>query len=88
MTPEDEGRRILDEKLKAYVADRYTFVRGFVRFVIRQGHGALCSIEDPKTRTPITWQARGRQLYGAELFNDAMREELVRMKEQGETVGA
>lgn len=77
----DEGQRILDAKIAVYIEERRKlFVRGFARFVIGQGVGALCSVMDPKTKKPITWQTRGRQLYGAELFTTVMREELEKLK--------
>lgn len=77
----DEGRAALDAKLEAYCEERKQFVRGFVRLVIRQGHGAKCGIIDPRTKEPMSWQARGRQLYGVELFNQVFREELARRSE-------
>lgn len=78
---EEDGTKILDAKVAEYIEERKRlFVRGFARFVIRQGAGALCSIEDPKTKRPITWQARGRQLYGVTLFNAVLREEIEALK--------
>lgn len=72
---------MLDPAIEAYIEERKKqFVRGFARFVIKQGVGALCSIVDPKTKKPVTWQTRGRQLYGAELFTTVMREEVAALK--------
>lgn len=77
----EDGRKILDEKIEAYLEERKQFVRGFARLVIRQGPGALCGVLDAKTKQPITWQTRGRQLYGVRLFNETFREELARREE-------
>lgn len=69
----------LDAKIAVYLEERRRlFVRGFAKFVIAQGSGALApSSEKGKA---LTWQARGRQIYGAEPFNQVMREELAARK--------
>jgi len=56
-------------------------VRGFARFVLKQGRGATCPTPH-KNNQPKTWQQRGRELYGAELFNSVLREEIERMKQE------
>lgn len=77
----DPGRAALDAEVDRVCRERKVkFVRGFVRFVISQGYGAKCpSIKDDKG-APITWQQRGRQMYGKDLFDTVMREELAARK--------
>lgn len=69
---------MLNEKIEAYCEERKQFVRGFARFVIDQGPGALTpSALEPESKDPtLTWQKRGRQIYGVRLFNQVLREEL------------
>ena len=62
-------------------------VKAFARFVIDQGHGAVCSMKDQHNR-PITWQARGRQLYGTDEFNKALLEEIEARKAKSAAPGA
>lgn len=59
---------------------RQQFVTGFVRFVIERGSGALAPAKEGAT--PESWQAVGRRLYGADLFNETLRRELATRKEQ------
>lgn len=61
------------------------FARGFARKVLDLGHGAVTGDVD-KDGKPITWQARGRQLFGAEAFSKAMREEIAERKRAGKPV--
>lgn len=59
---------------------RQLFVTGFVRFVINKGHKAVAPTFDAKGR-PESWQAVGRRLYGADLFNQVMQREIAARKE-------
>lgn len=70
---------------------RKQLARGFARFVIRQGSGACCPHpyeKGPHAGEPKTWQARGREIYGIELFNQVMREELATRAEWEAQEGA
>jgi hypothetical protein len=55
------------------------FARGFARKVLDLGHGAVTGQVDSSGK-PVTWQARGRELFGAEVFNQAMRDEIAARK--------
>lgn len=51
-----------------------TMLPGFASFVINQGRGAT-------TASGKTWLDIGRERYGTEVFNKAMREEITRRRE-------
>lgn len=59
------------------------FVVGFVRFVLDQGAGALAPGVANGKQVRETWQAVGRRLYGKDLFNRVMLEEIEARKRGG-----
>lgn len=73
-----EGEQQLEATIKAYIQDRKQFVRGFARFVIEKGHGAVSPRKNEKGKL-MSWQGVGRLLYGADLFNTVFREELTKL---------
>lgn len=75
---EDEARRQLEEAVERSLSQKRDLARGFARFVIKMGHGALAPSSTPERR--VTWQQKGRELYGRELFNEVLREELAKLK--------
>lgn len=59
------------------------FVRGFARLVIDKGFGAIApTTQKDKHGRPLqeTWQDVGRRLYGRELFNTVLKEEIAARK--------
>lgn len=79
LADEPAGKELVDAIDRHAEERRRTFVTGFVRFVIDRGSGALAPTKEGAK--PESWQAVGRRLYGAELFNETLQRELAARKE-------
>lgn len=80
LADDPDGKRLVDAIDQHSEERRRQFVTGFVRFVIDRGSGAAAPAKEGAK--PESWQAVGRRLYGADLFNDTLQRELAARKEQ------
>lgn len=73
-----EQVRMREEIIEISKRDAEWKVKGFAKFVINQGYMAVAPPDrDGSVRS---WQQVGRDLFGEEVFNKAVREELERRR--------
>lgn len=80
MSSDNDGRRILEEKVNDYLKDRRQFCRGFVRFTLERGLDTKAPQVEGR-KIVETWRQVGRRLYGSELYEATLAAEVAERRQ-------